>query len=419
MRRTDAVPRSSEGSGWRPGRWVGVAAPPGPLGRSPADPRSRGGSGAAATSGWGRGRRTTAEGPTTNRAAPAPGGRRHVRSVRTRIGAAPAKRPPGRWNGGDRPSCGDEVRGAERPRGAQGLRVDHGVGRRGPRGRGRDDRRSARPQRGRQDDAGLDRRGPAPAGRRDGHGRRRRRGRAHRSALSGSSAWPPRTPASTCRSRCGRTSRSSPAWRGSADVSGGRASKPVAETLDLTALLDRRTAQLSGGERRRVHTAIALVHRPRLVLLDEPTTGADVRTRAEILGMVRDLADTGSAVVYSTHYLHEVEDLDATVAVIDRGRIVAGGGVDALIDEYGSSVLELTFADHRARRGPAGGVDRGGLVGADPRGRPGGRGGGAADPPRRAGDAAALDRGGPPQPRIRVPGGHRAPVPRRRAGTRR
>ena len=85
------------------------------------------------------------------------------------------------------------------------------------------------------------------------------------------------------------------------------------------------------------------MHRPRLVLLDEPTTGADVRTRSEILAFVRSLADDGSAVVYSTHYLHEIEELDADVAFIDHGRIVARGGVDELIAQHGSSALELTF----------------------------------------------------------------------------
>jgi ABC-2 type transport system ATP-binding protein len=79
------------------------------------------------------------------------------------------------------------------------------------------------------------------------------------------------------------------------------------------------------------------------VLLDEPTTGADVTTRGEILRLVRSLADDGSAVVYSTHYLHEVEELDAHVTFIDHGRVVAEGGVDELIARYGSSALELTF----------------------------------------------------------------------------
>jgi ABC-2 type transport system ATP-binding protein len=118
----------------------------------------------------------------------------------------------------------------------------------------------------------------------------------------------------------------------------------VAAALGLTRLLDRRGNEISGGERRRLHTAIALLHRPRLVLLDEPTTGADVRTRAEILELVRSLAGEGSAIVYSTHYLHEVEELGAAIAFIDHGRIIASGALADLIGQFGASALELTFA---------------------------------------------------------------------------
>jgi ABC-2 type transport system ATP-binding protein len=117
----------------------------------------------------------------------------------------------------------------------------------------------------------------------------------------------------------------------------------VVEALGLRPLVDRRAAALSGGERRRLHTAIALVHRPRLVLLDEPTTGADVRTRTEILELVRSLANEGSAIVYSTHYLHEVEQLDARVACLDRGRVVARGTLAELVRQHGTSALVLTF----------------------------------------------------------------------------
>ncbi len=119
----------------------------------------------------------------------------------------------------------------------------------------------------------------------------------------------------------------------------------VADALGLTPLLGRRASQLSGGERRRLHTAIALLHRPALVLLDEPTTGADVRTRTQILDLVRSLAAEGSAVVYSTHYLHEIEELDAYVTFIDRGRIVTRGTTTQLVRRHGTSALQLTFAD--------------------------------------------------------------------------
>ncbi len=117
----------------------------------------------------------------------------------------------------------------------------------------------------------------------------------------------------------------------------------IANALGLEALLDWRAAELSGGERRRLHTAIALLHRPALVLLDEPTTGADVRTRSQILQLVRRLADEGSAIVYSTHYLHEIEELDAFVTFVDAGRIVATGSTAELVRQYGASALELTF----------------------------------------------------------------------------
>jgi ABC-2 type transport system ATP-binding protein len=117
----------------------------------------------------------------------------------------------------------------------------------------------------------------------------------------------------------------------------------IACELMLDELLTRPASQLSGGERRRLHTAIALIHRPRLVLLDEPTTGADVQTRAQLLRTVRALADEGTAVVYSTHYLPEIESLAADVAFIDHGRIVASGSVDELVRRFGSSALQLNF----------------------------------------------------------------------------
>jgi ABC-2 type transport system ATP-binding protein len=118
----------------------------------------------------------------------------------------------------------------------------------------------------------------------------------------------------------------------------------VAAALGLSQLLDRRAQSLSGGERRRLHTAISLVHRPRLVLLDEPTTGADVRTRTQLLQLVADLAAGGSAVLYSTHYLTEIEQLDASVVLIDHGRSIARGSVGELIAAHATSIVELTFA---------------------------------------------------------------------------
>ncbi|GAB3466686.1 ABC transporter ATP-binding protein [Actinophytocola sediminis] len=132
-----------------------------------------------------------------------------------------------------------------------------------------------------------------------------------------------------------------------AGLRGGRAGariEEVAEALGLTALIDRRVHQLSGGEQRRVHVALALLHKPPLVLLDEPTAGVDVRTRGRLVDHVRHLAATGAAVCYSTHYLPEIEALDCAVAVLHRGRVVARGPVADLVRRHGDSALELVFA---------------------------------------------------------------------------
>jgi len=117
----------------------------------------------------------------------------------------------------------------------------------------------------------------------------------------------------------------------------------LAEALELTELLARSAATLSGGEKRRLHTAIALLHRPPLLLLDEPTTGSDVRTRLNLLEVVRNLAADGSAVCYCTHYLAEVEALGASVAILERGRLIASGLVADLIARHGSASVEMCF----------------------------------------------------------------------------
>jgi ABC-2 type transport system ATP-binding protein len=117
----------------------------------------------------------------------------------------------------------------------------------------------------------------------------------------------------------------------------------VAGAFGLSAALDREARVLSVGEARRLHTAMIMLRRPPLLLLDEPTTGVDVSTRARMLELVRDLAMDGSAVCYSTHYLVEAEQLDASVAVLHHGRIVARDTVRTLIGSYGQSAIELRF----------------------------------------------------------------------------
>jgi ABC-2 type transport system ATP-binding protein len=118
----------------------------------------------------------------------------------------------------------------------------------------------------------------------------------------------------------------------------------VAEIFSLTDLLDRKGQSLSGGEARRLHTAMIVLHSPPLLLLDEPTAGVDIQTRNQLLRLIKSLAEAGSAVVYSTHYLHEVEQLDAsTVAILVDGKIAASDSIPHLISTLGGASVELRF----------------------------------------------------------------------------
>jgi len=117
----------------------------------------------------------------------------------------------------------------------------------------------------------------------------------------------------------------------------------LAFSLRLEDLLDRKAGTMSGGQKRRLHTAIALLNDPPLVLLDEPTTGADVETRAALLEVVTDLARRGSSVIYSTHYLQEVETLDATVIIIEHGRTIASATIAELVAAHGDTMVAITF----------------------------------------------------------------------------
>jgi ABC-2 type transport system ATP-binding protein len=105
----------------------------------------------------------------------------------------------------------------------------------------------------------------------------------------------------------------------------------VAADLRLSEVLGQRVGLLSGGQRRRTQAAAALIGEPRLLLLDEPTAGADPETRQALLAAVRARAAAGVAVVYTTHYLPELADLGATLAVARAGRVIARGSQQSLM----------------------------------------------------------------------------------------
>jgi ABC-2 type transport system ATP-binding protein len=117
----------------------------------------------------------------------------------------------------------------------------------------------------------------------------------------------------------------------------------VAQLLELTDLLKRKAEVLSGGQKRRLHTGMAIVHRPDVLFLDEPTVGADVQSRAGILEVVKDLAGSGSAIVYTTHYMTELEHLNAHIAVLHHGEIVIEGSIDELVRAHATSSVILQF----------------------------------------------------------------------------
>ncbi|MFF9013054.1 ABC transporter ATP-binding protein [Streptomyces sp. NPDC014870] len=104
--------------------------------------------------------------------------------------------------------------------------------------------------------------------------------------------------------------------------------RPTGEALDLVGLAHRakvRIKQLSGGERRRLDLALALLGRPEVLFLDEPSTGLDAEGRRDTWELVRRLRDTGATVLLTTHYLEEAESLADRLAIMHRGRIVTAG----------------------------------------------------------------------------------------------
>ena len=101
----------------------------------------------------------------------------------------------------------------------------------------------------------------------------------------------------------------------------------AAALAGIADLLHRRYGRLSGGQQRRVQFAIALCGRPRLLFLDEPTTGLDIGARSQVWAAVRAMAAQGCAVLLTTHYLEEAEALADRVVVIERGRVLADGSV--------------------------------------------------------------------------------------------
>jgi len=120
----------------------------------------------------------------------------------------------------------------------------------------------------------------------------------------------------------------------------------IDELLDVFSLGDKRgdrTRTLSGGMKRRLVLARALMHRPRLLILDEPTAGVDVELRLELWHYVQKINTEGTAILLTTHYLEEASQLCSRIAFIHEGRIVACGTTDELAAQYGVDSLEDAY----------------------------------------------------------------------------
>ncbi len=140
------------------------------------------------------------------------------------------------------------------------------------------------------------------------------------------------------------------------------------ERFDLVDAADRLARTYSGGMRRRLDLAAALVHHPPVVFLDEPTTGLDPQGRMELWEVIRELVSDGTTVLLTTQYLEEADRLAHRIAVVDQGRVIAEGTPSELKAQMGSTVIEVGLADEiSAQRAqgllaPFGGTEREGRL---------------------------------------------------------
>jgi len=134
-------------------------------------------------------------------------------------------------------------------------------------------------------------------------------------------------------------------WGQAYGLRGSLLNTRVAEVLDHIGLADRSKdlpKEFSGGMKRRLNFGCGIVHKPRVLLLDEPTVGVDPQSRQRLFEMVEAERDAGACVLYTTHYMEEAERLCDSLAIIDHGKIIANGTVERLKAQLGArDVLQL------------------------------------------------------------------------------
>jgi ABC-2 type transport system ATP-binding protein len=149
-----------------------------------------------------------------------------------------------------------------------------------------------------------------------------------------------------------------------------RRASELLERFELTDAADRTAKTYSGGMRRRLDLASSLLTQPRVLFLDEPTTGLDPRSRNEIWEIVRDLRRDGTTILLTTQYLEEADQLADEIAVIDHGRVIAEGTGNELKDRVGGQILEVELTDVRQRDEAEAALTRVGCGAPEEDGRP-------------------------------------------------
>ncbi len=131
-------------------------------------------------------------------------------------------------------------------------------------------------------------------------------------------------------------------WGQAYGLGGAELRARITDVLEITGLLDRagdRVDQFSGGMKRRLNFACGIVHEPQVLLLDEPTVGVDPQSRVRLLDLVREQANQGVCVLYTTHYMEEAQSLCDRLAIIDHGQIIAQGSLGELQAQMGERDL--------------------------------------------------------------------------------
>jgi len=133
------------------------------------------------------------------------------------------------------------------------------------------------------------------------------------------------------------------AWAGLSQKEITARTNELLDILGLTTVQDKPVATFSGGMKRRVNLAIGVMHKPRILFLDEPTVGVDIQTRHAVIEYLKLLNDAGMTLVYTSHQLGEAEDLCNRIALMDHGKLLACNNIDELLHTHKEHDLEALF----------------------------------------------------------------------------